>query len=129
MFPQSQATIPDRPLLSHMRAPVLQPEAPPPTSPSVRTAASLTASNCVVLLKIHGPSYCEVVVDELRPAEQVGQAVEGGQLAAEQLLALFVGDGVRAPQIVHWRHHAQAWRGERQENWVNLQKTERKRKE
>lgn len=39
-------------------------------------------------------SYCEVVVDELRPAEQVREPIKGSQLATKQLLSLVVGDGV-----------------------------------
>jgi len=65
---------------------------------STDTAASVT----------HG----EVVIDELGPVEQVREPVEGGQLAAQQLLALLIGDGVRAPQVVHRGHHAQACRDE-----------------
>lgn len=52
-------------------------------------------------------TYCEVVVDELRPAKQVSQPIKGSQLAAQQLLALVVGDGVRATQIIDWSHHSQ----------------------
>ena len=40
------------------------------------------------------PSYCEVVVDELGPAEQVSEPIKGGQLAAKKLLALVVGNRV-----------------------------------
>lgn len=58
-------------------------------------------------IKERSPSYCEVVEDELRPAEQVSQPIEGSQLAAMLLLALVVGNGVRATQIIHWSHHAQ----------------------
>lgn len=52
-------------------------------------------------------TYREVVEYELGPAEQVGEAIKGGQLAAMLLLALVVGNGVGATQIVHWSHHPQ----------------------
>lgn len=35
-----------------------------------------------------------MVVDELRPAEQIGQTVKGSQFTAQQLLSLIIGDGV-----------------------------------
>ena len=62
-----------------------------------------------------GLTHCEVVVDELGPVEQVSEPVEGGQLAAQKLLALVVGDGVGAPQVVDRGHHAQACREEEEE--------------
>lgn len=54
-------------------------------------------------------SYCEVVIDELRPSEQVSEPVESSQFAAEKLLALVVGNGVWASQIIDWRHHSQTY--------------------
>lgn len=35
-----------------------------------------------------------MVVDELRPAEQIGQTVKRSQFTAQQLLSLLISDGV-----------------------------------
>lgn len=55
------------------------------------------------------PSYCEVVIDELRPSKQVSEPIKSSQFATEKLLALVVGNGIRPSQIVHWGHHSQTW--------------------
>lgn len=54
-----------------------------------------------------------MVVDELRPAEQVSETVKGRQLAAENLLSLVVGNGVRAAEVVNGGHHTQTWERDR----------------
>lgn len=56
-------------------------------------------------------SYCEVVIDELRPAEQVSEPIKSSQLAPQKLLPLVIGNGVRAAQIVDRSHHPQALHG------------------
>lgn len=58
------------------------------------------------------PSYCEVVVDEFWPVEQISQSVEGSQLAAKCFLPFVIGSRVRAPEIIYWSHHTQTWHKE-----------------
>lgn len=58
-------------------------------------------------------AYGEAGAADLSPAEEVEQAVDAGQLAAHQPLALHQGGRVAAVQVVDGRHHHHVCSGNR----------------
>lgn len=50
-------------------------------------------------------THCDVIVDQLRPPEEVCQSVKRCQFTAQQLLPFVIRNGVRASEVIHRGDH------------------------